>query len=106
MAKGESREFFFDRSFIHSLSSQECLSSQTTDAVRGGISQSRANGSPFSMEYPAWVLDSIWYLYRAPLASPGMNPSQIPESSLRSLRGTLTFRHWSKSPIRWPCLAL
>src|SRR3954470_5011834 len=65
------------RCFIHSASPQSYFRSQTTDAVLGGTSLKKANGSALSTRYPfsrAWT----WYLYAAPGPTPGTNPTQMP----------------------------
>jgi len=78
--------------------------SQTTDAVRGGTSARRAKGSALSTRYPPY-LEAMWYLYRAPLPTPGMKPSQIPDfSRLRS--GWELLLHPLKSPEMWTASAL
>src|SRR3954470_21074883 len=65
------------RYFIHSASPQSYFSSQTTDAVFGGTSLKKANGSALSTRYP-FSREWTWYLYAAPGPTPGMNPTQMP----------------------------
>src|SRR2546421_4533701 len=70
--------------------------SQTTDAVRGGTAAQRAKGSALSTRYPPYR-DAMWYLYSAPLPTPGMKPSQIPDFS-RLCSGWELLDHPLKSP--------
>src|SRR5687768_2662598 len=96
MLMGSRSPFRRYRVFIHSASPQSYFRSLTTDAVLGGTSLKKANGSALSTRYPLnreWT----WYLYAAPGPTPGTNLTQMPLTPWGSSRVADLF-HPLKSP--------
>src|SRR5206468_7263169 len=61
---------------IHSLSFHSYFGAATIEALSGGNSKAKPNGSDFRITSPYRVSSSN--LYRSPTASPGMKISQTP----------------------------
>src|SRR3990167_2214792 len=93
---GASTALRLRRPAIHSWSPHGYSGFQTTEAVLGGTSLWNAKGSALSTRWPPWR-ETIWYLYRAPLPTPGMKPSQMPDRSL-GRSGWLSLFQPLKSP--------
>src|SRR4030066_1969491 len=92
------------RSFIHSPSPHSYQRSHTTDPVSGGTSPWKAKGSALSNRYP-FHRETTWYLYAVPRITPGMNPSQIPDTPF-VLRGWELLFHPLKLPVTYTFSAL
>src|SRR6266571_9310898 len=66
------------RPAIQSPSPHSYDRSHTIDAVRGGVSKNRPNGSLLFTRYPP-SRRTTWNLYREPAPTPGTTPAQIPD---------------------------
>src|ERR1700712_367772 len=81
---------------IQSPSFHSCRLVTTFDAVAGGTSEEKANGSAFSRQTPSWP--RIWNLYLVPTPTPGMKSSQTPDEPSERI-GVPAPDQWSKSPV-------
>src|SRR3972149_683694 len=81
------------RSFIHSPSPHSNQRSHTTDPVSGGASPWKAKGAAFATRHPV------------PGITPGMKPSQIPDTPF-VLRGWELLFHPLKLPVTYTFSAL